>query len=149
MLWGVVGLLSTLAGIWALAPRLTLDITGSRGPTSPMQTVFALSNDGLLSVHDVEASCDVQHLADIYGEAISNIAVIANDAKAETLAPGQKMSLPCDRVIGDEWPQIVSADMIIRIAYRPDFVWWIRHTDFHVVAQKTNDGNWLWRRMAK
>jgi hypothetical protein len=140
---GSLGVLSTIAFI----PRLSVDPSGSRLTGSPMKTVFSLSNDGLLPVHDVKVSCDVQRLTSSYHIIIEGIRFAFPDSTAETLSPGQKISLPCDRVVDGEDGSIVDAELTITVTYRPDFVWWYRSIQFHVVAQKGGDGTWLWRRL--
>src|SRR5882724_9229186 len=55
---GLFATLLTIAGfaLTFLIPKLSIDIAGSLQPTSPMGTVFYLSNDGSLAIHDVEVT---------------------------------------------------------------------------------------------
>jgi len=144
-----LGMISAIAGVLTLIPRVSLEISGSRQPTSPMRTVFSLANDGLLPVHDVNVTCGVDKLVNEYGGGISGIGFQFPESHADTLSPSQKMSLPCDRIIDMGSVAVTSAKMTVFVTYRPDYVWWHRHIEFPVEAQKTDDGMWLWRRLPR
>jgi hypothetical protein len=70
------------------------------------------------------------------------------DSHAETLSSGQKMSLYCDRALNFAYP-ITKAEIAILVSYRPDWVWWHRHVEFPLKAQKAEDGTWIWRRLPR
>jgi hypothetical protein len=150
-LLGTLGLISSIvsiAGVLALIPRLSLVVSDSLEPRFPMKTVFSISNDGLLPVHDIDVACGIDKLAIEGGGGISGIGFEFPDSRASILSPSQQMSLPCDRVVGLGRPVNTKiAKMTITVDYRPDFVWWHRHIEFPVEASQKNDGTWMWRRL--
>jgi hypothetical protein len=145
---GALTVLSAIAGVLTLIPRLSLEISGSRDPRSPTKTVFAISNDGLLPVHDVDILCRMDDVASEGGYSVSGKGAFkfGPDSHAATLSPTQKMSLYCDRALNFTYP-ITKAEMTILVSYRPYWVWWHRHLEFPLKAQKADDGTWIWRRI--
>ena len=141
-----LGILSAVAGVLTLIPRLSLEISGSRQPTSPMQTVFSLANDSLLPVHDVIVTCHLDKW-EAKNMEMQGIGFQFPESHAEVLSPSQRMSLPCDRII--EGRTTTTAKMTIKVTYRPDYVWWLRHIEFPAEAQHNADGTWLWRRLPR
>ncbi len=144
-----LGVLSAIAGVLTLLPRLSLDISGTLQPHSPTRTIFSIGNNGLLPVHDVTVTCGPLNLLLEGGGGISGISFRFPDSYTDLLSPGQQMATPCDRMVDTADVTVKTAKMAIHVTYRPDFVWWHRHIEFSLEAQKRNDGTWLWRRLPK
>jgi len=114
-----------------------------------MKTVFAISNDGLLPIYDVAATCGMNNVATQYSGVpltLQGIGVEFPQSHFAALSPTQQASLPCNRVLGGA-QQAINAEMTINVAYRPSLVWWHRHTSFHLKAEKGEDGLWVWERV--
>ena len=63
-----------------------------------MGTVFYLSNDGVLTVHNVTAACIADDIRTEFRQRVSDIAFLNPDSFADKLSPEHKMTLPCARV---------------------------------------------------
>ena len=79
-----------------IVPKLSVGVGGSLQPTSPMGTIFFLSNDGALPVHDVVVTCGN---LEITGQNLRVTGMGAEfpappEARADILSPGHKMTLP-------------------------------------------------------
>jgi hypothetical protein len=60
---GVIATILAIAGFFlSNIPKLSIDLSGSFRPTDPMGTVFSLSNDGVLAIHDVTAICGLDNI---------------------------------------------------------------------------------------
>jgi hypothetical protein len=137
--------LSVISGVLSLMPRISLDASGSRRPSSPMRTVFTVVNDGLLAVHDVQVVCTIDHMTLANQIEFSNVSFVHTDRDSTILAPSQRMTVPCDQGLEVVGLRTLSAEMTIHVRFRPDFVWWYRDVDFHMVADAADDGSWIWR----
>ena len=142
----VLGSIASILGVLALIPRISLAPTGSLRPHDPMGTVFAITNDSVLPIHNVHARCVLDDLRSgpMY---IHGIAVAENGADAATLSSGQQLTLPCSRVETKQPVRV--AKVTIRVDYRPDFLWWDRTTRFSMEAMPSQDGTWVWKRLPR
>lgn len=146
---GGITFLSAVAAVLTLLPRLSVEVSGSRDPHDPLKTVFSLSNDGILPIHDVTPICQVDNWANTAGySVVGGGKFIFQESHVDILEPTQKISLQCDRVIGSAYPT-TRAEFSIGAQYRPDWVWWHRQTFFGFKAQQADDGSWVWRRVPK
>jgi hypothetical protein len=148
-LLGSVSFLSVVAGVLTLIPRVSLCTSGSLNPAFPMKTVFALSNDGLLPIYDVTATCDMNNVATQYPGVILTLQGIQfrfPQSHFDTLSPTQQASLPCNRILGRA-QQSVNAEMTIHVTYKPTLAWWHRQISFHLKAEPGEDGLWVWERV--
>jgi hypothetical protein len=143
----IFGILIGLLGLYLnYAPKLSMDTSGSLRPHDPTGTVFYLSNDGLLSLYDVTATCGIDNIETQGGGRISGFALQPTETHADVLSPGHKMTLPCAQAIVVDLP-IGNAKMTVRVRYRPAFVWWHKTEKFPLEAMKTRDGNWIWKNL--
>jgi len=113
-----------------------------------MKTIFSIENQSLLPIRDIDALCGIEEVIDKFGGGIKNGNIRFPDSHADTLSPGEQMSLPCDRVVGMR-TGTERAKIVIKVSYRPDWVWWHRHIDFPVQAERGKDGTWVWRRLPR
>jgi hypothetical protein len=146
-----LAIISTIAGALTLIPRVSLEIGGSLEPHSPLKTVFMLSNESLLSIHDIEIECHISKVIYENNNQVGDLVVDWPNIRTDTLSAGQKMSLPCDDVssalFGITTAPVSSAIIGVSVIYRPDFSFWHRRTSFPLEAQKAADGTWIWRRL--
>lgn len=151
----ILGLLTIAGFLLSNAPKLSVDVSGSLQPTKPLDTLFYLSNDGILPVHDIETGCgEIQFKAGDYTIDMEHDArFVLPESKAEILSPGHKMTLPCDRVVGIRDPALIAritrAEITIFIDYRPDFVPWHKKARFPWKAEKTESGSWIWKSLPR
>jgi hypothetical protein len=141
-------ILGIVAFVLSNAPKLSVDVSGSLQPANPMSTVFYLSNDGLLPVHDVVVACGAPQLkAGKYEiESEQDARFLFPDSKAAKLSPGHKMTLPCAHLVGVADPaSITEAEITIIADYRPDWVPWHKTARFPWKAEKTENGSWIWK----
>lgn len=145
---GVVGTLASVVGVLAFIPRLSVAASGSIRQQDPFGTVFILSNDSLLSIHDVVAVCSVDHFETLDDQSTDDVAFVTPESTADQLSPDQKMTLGCQRTI-DSRQNARSAKVTIRVSYRPDFLWWHRDAEFPMEALRGEDGSWVWKHIAR
>lgn len=152
--WAVVilGILSsvlTIAGfVLSNAPKLSVDASESVASFSPMGTIFYLSNDGALPIHNVAVSCANLR---IDGEGLQVLGPweftnVPPEAKADVLSPGHRMSLPYAPGFGfTAVNNFKGAQLTIIVRYRPAGVWWRKTEVFPFRAIRTVSGSWIWK----
>jgi hypothetical protein len=144
--------LLTIAGFFL--PKVSVNTSTSLQATNPMKSVFSLSNDGLLPIHDIIAVCQLEKFK------AGNFQMLATgegdggftfpESHGDILSPGHHMTLPCAHLIGvDDTASITEAEMTIILTYRPDFVWWHRKAKFPFKAEKTMDASWIWKSLPR
>jgi len=147
-IWGAVGIGASilgLLGLLAFIPRISIDSSGTVRSHDPFGTVFYLSNDSILSIHDISVSCGLNYLRQ--PETIAeNIGYDDPSLHARLLSPGQKMTLNCHSAFTTNIADSVKTT--ISVTYRPDFWWWTRTTAFQMEALRSEDGSWIWKRLA-
>lgn len=146
---GIISLALTVAGfVLNSLPKLSVDVSGSLQPTSPMGTIFYLSNDGALPVHDVVVTCGNLEIA---GQNLRVTSLGAEfpappEARANILSPGHKMTLPYAPAFGfTAISNFTGAQLVISVHYRPDYVPWKKIAVFPFKAERTSNGTWIWK----
>jgi hypothetical protein len=143
----ILGILTVAGFFLNYIPKLSVDTSGSLRPQDPMGTVFYLSNDGLFAVHDVFANCyfvRIEGAVDLY-----NFKIALPSSRAKILSPGHKMTLPCAHAVASEAGAVTNAEITLLVDYRPDWIWWHKHTEFPMRAEKIENGTWLWKYIPK
>jgi hypothetical protein len=150
---GVPCALLTIAGFYlSYAPRVFVDASESVASFSPMGTVFYLSNEGTLPIHNVAVSCanlriDGDNLQVLGPWEFTNV---PPEARAEVLSPGHKMSLPYAPAFGfTAVNNFKGAQLTIIVRYRPDWVLWRKKEIFPFQAVRTVSGGWIWKSVAQ
>lgn len=146
---GILASLLTIAGfVLSNAPKLSVDASESVASFSPMGTIFYLSNDGMLPIHNVAVSAANLH---IDGEGLQVVGPweftnVPPEAKAGVLSPGHKMSLPYAPAFGfTAVNNFKAAQLTIIVRYRPEGVWWRKTEVFPFRAIRTAGGGWIWK----
>jgi hypothetical protein len=142
---GGIATILTLAGFYLsyLAPKLSVDAGGSLQPSSPMGTIFYLSNDGVLPIHNVEVTLGNLEITgqNLVITGMGTEFQAAPEAKADILSPGHKMTLPYAPAFGfTAVSNFTGARLLIRAHYRPDYVPWRKTAIFPFRAIRT----WIW-----
>jgi hypothetical protein len=143
----VVLALLTVSGFYLgyIAPRLSVDVSGSLQAANPLAAVFQVSNDGVLPVHSVAATCGnlSAHLPNI--QIVGPGERVAPEFYADTLSPGHKLTVTCGHTYGLTAPtNFTSAEMVIQVHYRPDWILWRKTATFPWKAERAQDGHWIW-----
>ncbi len=148
MLSAIVGVIGF---VLSNTPKLSVDVSGSLVPANPMSTVFYLSNDGLLPIHDITATCGIESVGTPQNMMVEGFRVkLLPESLASILSPGHKMTLPCAHVVGFQNPPAeIVANITIYVDYRPDFVWWHKQMEFPMRAKRTASGNYLWKHIPR
>jgi hypothetical protein len=156
---GCVGIIASILGIIGflldIAPKISIGSSGSLQAANPMATVFYLSNDGLLPVHDILAKCGaLQFKAGNFEiESDKDAGFIFSDSKAEILSPGHQMTLPCAHLIGPapgaDAADITKAEFTVIVTYRPHWLPWHKTERFPQRAEKAEGGNWIWKSLPR
>lgn len=144
---------ATIAGFYlSWAPKLSVDASESIASFSPMGTIFKLSNEGALEIHDVVVSCaNLQ----IDGENLKvwgpwEFTNVPPDAKADVLSPGHTMSLPYAPGFGFTGVgNFKGAQLTIIVRYRPAYLFWRKQEIFPFRAVRTVNGSWVWKSIAQ
>jgi hypothetical protein len=106
----------------------------------PMGTVFYLSNQGMLPIHDVDTLCRIDEME---GDIHMKNATAHWTNIAEKLSPGNKMTLNCQHAFLFRNTLIRSIKATIEIRYR-DFLWLQRNKTFPMEGTQAEDGTWIW-----
>jgi hypothetical protein len=144
---------ATIAGFYlSYAPKLSVDASESIVSFNPMGTIFYLSNEGALEIHDVAVSCanlkiDGENLQIVGPWEFTNL---PPEAKADVLSPGHKMSLPYAPAFGfTAINNFKGAQLTIIVRYRPAYLWWRKTEVFPFRAVRTASGSWIWKSIAQ
>lgn len=152
--WRIAKLLGSILSFLALVPvglslfpRISVSESGSSALGDPMSLEFAIRNDGLLDLNDVQIRCVFGDVHTGTNMEISGIGFQDSRADhAETLSPGRDMSAHCGDAVPVQMPQ--AANVVLEVSYRPSFVSWHRTADFRMEGKLSPSGNWSWRRLA-
>lgn len=129
----------------AFLPKLSVDASGSLRPRDPGGTVFFISNDGVLTLYDLEIRCRVDDIETADGLQLKGATFrFPLGSTAERLESGKKMTAPCQRAIEVTGSPAVRSAMTIIADYKPIKWWFRRREEFHVEAAKSQDGTWIW-----
>ncbi len=143
---GVCSVVSLVAAGVTFLPKLSVDISGSLRSRDPMGTVFAVSNDGVLSIYDITVDCGVNDVRAPNVTIQGNIAFRFPQSHATVLSPGHKMTTPCANAVVI---QSTSAKITIIVDYRPPLVWWHRTEQFPLEAERSEGGTWIWKNIPR
>jgi hypothetical protein len=146
---GILASVLTIAGfVLSNAPKLSVDASESVASFSPMGTIFYLSNEGMLPIHNVAVSAanlriDGENLQVLGPWEFTNV---PPEAKADVLSPGHRMSLPYAPAFGfTAINNFKGAQLTIIVRYRPAGVWWRKTEVFPFRTVRTASGGWIWK----
>lgn len=137
-----------VVGVLSLLPRLSVSSSAPLNLDDPFSTPFTVSNDGPLSLFNVEFLCELNDVqTDRYVRfqggkffAITNTAFVA-----KKMLPAQKNDVPCSfRSVFAGFGPITTADISINIRFRPAFVPWHTNRRFRFYTVKGSDGRLRW-----
>lgn len=143
----VIAVAGFLIAVYTLSPRITLHPGVPLKPSDPFGTPFICSNDGSLSVMDVQFSCSMS-----FKDANQNTFV--NDTEsglysAPYLGPGQETTVGCNfpsnrfRSFSTD-ASILSANATLYVSFRGSFIPWRTERNFKFQATKDMSGEFHW-----
>ena len=142
-IWGV------LVTVWvAFTPRVFVYPRVSLDPNNPVYTLFAVRNEGYISVHDVKVECSAKYLklaGDITVIGLGEYTNRFSDPKqvARVIAPGEEYSVALP-LSGLEHNKIENADIAIVLSFQPIRWLWHRERLYRFVSTQGKDGQWHW-----
>ena len=142
-IWGV------FITIWvAFTPRVFVYPRISLDPNNPVYTLFAIRNEGYLSVRDVTVECSAKYLklpGDITVIGLGNYTNRFSDPKqvARVIAPGEEYSVLLP-LTGLEHNKIENADVAIVLSFQPIRWLWHRERLHRFVSTQGMNGEWHW-----
>jgi len=149
-LWAIffaaLSILASVAGIYALSPRITVSSLPSLDPVQIFSTPFTILNDGYLIARDVQATCFVSDAKDINGNHFAG-GFAFTDTQTQNvgdLHSKEPATLPCAFVSNFVTAPIASANITIDVSYRPQWYPWHITKRFRFVTAPAVDGQLHW-----
>jgi hypothetical protein len=111
-----------------------------------MGTVFLLSNDGQLPVHDLEFVVHINKIECCNGFHWGNADMVKPNENTDILLPSHKFPFPL-KLLKLEGATAISADITFTIEFRPDFSpaflprW---HESFRYATEQDDKGEYIW-----
>lgn len=140
--------LTVVGTYYAFSPKLTISPSHSLDQTTPLSTKFEIRNDSLFKVKDLKPVCKNVIIKMVGGGGIFNktgkYAIRNSDPPVPYLDSGESTSffLP-ESYVGFGAP-IESADVIISVEYRPQFLLFSKEKRARFVTEKALDGTLKW-----
>jgi hypothetical protein len=144
----ILAIVAAVASALTFIPKISIHSAGYVRKNDPMGAVFAISNDGILPIHDIRTVCYVDNAFDLSNNGLSEIGFVMPEFHAARLSPSKQMTMSCSRAVNMNRVAKM-AQIVIFVEYRPDFVPWKRTESFPMEAQKADDGTWIWKMAAE
>lgn len=151
---GIVGLLALgsliIAAYVLLTPRVAVAPSDHRNPQNPLAVEFILTNKGTFPIYRVHASCTVQQITEKDGHRLENVSFPHYLPLKEELPADGKLLIPCAGPEGSTGSpllrsNIASAELLVKVAYRPAFLDGVHEERFRFVGNASFDGTLRWR----
>lgn len=144
----ILGILATLSGVLSFLPRISVE------PSPPMQAgdlltaPFVISNDGILTLHNVSFYVYLHHIEDAMGRP-----VITNNKRGmepigyliPALSPGEKSTTGLPHPFAEP---TISGDIDFVVTYHPAWLPWEQKKAFRFGGSRESDGTLIWRHLA-
>jgi hypothetical protein len=146
----VIGLAGGVAGIWAVVkPVVHVDPYIQLDPLTPFSERFKVSNDGYLSIYNIDASCYIGEaktsaIVGLHGATmLKNILITSR--RRQILEPGNSMTINCpvDQIMVLN-SKFVSAEIEFIIDFNPSWYFWREHMKVRFSGQLDSQGNVQW-----
>jgi len=145
---GAVTVVITLASVPSLFPRVSVSPGVFLNSLNPLDTIFWLSNDGVLSIRNIEYKYDILHYdVDGGGRIIlhgdRNITFV--DSSVETipeLRPAQKTSLRCHSPFKVPDMRVQQCEVEVAVFFR--WFGWPFERRFRYEAVRDRNNEWQW-----
>ena len=149
MLLGAVSafglLIGIVTGVLSLLPQVSVSSSAPLNPLDPFSAPFIVNNTGFLSIHDGKYFCRLNNV--VYeGAIIKNIAS-KTTALRTSIQPQEQDSVFCvilPEPIVQRGGPLQSADISIRMKFRPTWTLWEREQLYRFRTQKNKDRQLSW-----
>ena len=135
--------LGFVTGYLSLIPRLSVVQDHPLDENNPFSTPFIVSNDGPLGINDLQFSCVLFNVRNTVGGGVSNVET-SMALGGKRMEPGERATVPCDTMPLVPTGILASADVAVKISFRPDFTWWRKLRAFRFVTYHASDGHLYW-----
>jgi hypothetical protein len=149
-LWSAILGGATLLGYLVLVPRLSVSPSSSLRSSDPMGTVFLLSNDGQLPVHDLKLATYINKIECCNGNGAfhwGNAEMVKPSENPDILLPSHKVPFPIKLLKLEGGGPDLSVEITFNVEFRPDFYpaflpsW---HESFHYATEHDDKGEYVW-----
>lgn len=152
---GTLGSLATFYEIFYLPPA-SVSFSAPLNPSDPFTTPFVISNDGYLSLREVQVACTMNDLKSGSTDTnleLSNVTVSARDQylgdksqEVRDIAPKGQATTTCDLPPIAPITGISSADISIRVSYRLRLYPLRKEQSFRFLSVRGSDNRFRWIR---
>lgn len=147
--WGVLiaagASLGLIVGVFALLPRISVSTATTLGQKFPLldRSPFVVSNDGPFSVHSVKYHCFVRKAEFASRTTLNNQLFHDRRLDKPILRPNETDNVPCIPE-SDSVVKLFSADVELRVSFRPSFLFWRREEKFRFKTYRSHIGQLHW-----
>lgn len=145
--WKSVVASSVILGIFVsfltLSPNLLVIPSQSIDLENPLLTPFLIMNDGLLPIHSVIIFWGINVMRNSSGNVLQNFSLGYSRPPIAILNRKEQKTFFCPPVFNWQTP-INFGDIVIRVLYRPDFLFWRQESQFRFVTITDKTGTTRW-----
>jgi hypothetical protein len=131
-----------IPALYSYSTRLSVSAVSTIQPREPMGTIFNVTNNGILDLHNVTHECDLLKVKGRDANIIANTVTAPMDFSLGDLPAGATKSLSCERVVkgfpGESLIKIV-------IAYTSSLQRSQHTKQFLFQSEQADDGTWVWK----
>lgn len=148
--WKIVVFISVIFGIYAtwvqvFSSRLSVSVENALDPKNIFSTPFIISNDGYVSLYDVQIELGVGEMnskndRSLNKEPTFNSKLRFPNSTAKELMPTEKLTYK----VPINSKSIKIADVAISISYRPEWGIWRKEDRFRFQTSRASDGQLYW-----
>lgn len=131
-IWKLFAGFAVLLGVYgALHPKISVSSSTYLDPSAPLKALFNVTNDGLMTLHNVQPSCAIRHVVLDSGQEITGVedyrSLLFNPAHfSKKLAPGETDTVFCPLGALKLPTPVDSADIAIVVDYSFMGIHWPR-----------------------
>jgi hypothetical protein len=138
---GLIGLIAAVLGIDSyISSRISVLPESPIDPSDSFSTPFKISNDGWLTINDVQVNCHYEKVLDVHENTLSDIGV--GGYKFKELKANHPLTVQCHTVHLDS--PFRTGDIIIEVSHRPSFIPWRKEERFKYHIERGSDGVLHW-----
>ena len=137
----LVSAFGILPFLYQFGPSISIDVSSPLKPDDPFSVPFIITNEGYLDLHTIAVSCGIDARLS-RGTIIEDSEVASSRDQALIIRPGESMTSICrfPRNFGFPGKTVIWADIVMRVSYRPSYLWWWQQErPFRFVTEKSSD----------
>ena len=137
--------LSLLAFLFLVYPRISLSPGQSLNTHDPFQTPFIIKNDGYLPLYNIDYLLNLESMEDInHNRFTNNIIGQPSRGIIAELKPNRTSSIFINRAVVAPPNHIKYVEATIRITYRPFLVPFNFTENIRFKTERNNNGEYIW-----